>query len=411
MDKCPKLYAFAHDAKRFALNNRSVIEQAPLQVYCSALLFAPEESIVRRQFDKCIPAWIQSKPKVKAYWDAELQTLEAKCHVSSVAFSHDSKLLASNSVDSTVVCIWDAKIGSVKQILQGHTSSVQSVAFSHDSKFLASGSYDKMVYIWNTIDWKLYKILSGNGVYTVAFSPDSKFLASGSDGGAVHIWDAENNWSLQQSLEGHKGEVKSVAFSHDSTRLASGSVDRTMRIWIWDAVSDAGKWTLERELDTTSDVFSVAFSHNSTRLASGSLDKIVRIWIWDAGDWKLDESFKINKFPEALSFDPSGCYLSTARGCIALNEPSRCVQSEAKVPRICGYGLSEDNSWITWNGNNALWLPPDYRPLVSAISSSTSSSTSLSAGSMVALGCLSGRVLSIGFSGWGPCPLSKFRQL
>ena len=41
-DRSPNLYAFAHDAKRFALYNRFVIEQAPLQLYCSAIVFAPE---------------------------------------------------------------------------------------------------------------------------------------------------------------------------------------------------------------------------------------------------------------------------------------------------------------------------------------------------------------------------------
>jgi hypothetical protein len=59
--KSPNLQAFVHDAKRFVLHNRSVIEQAPLQIYCSALIFAPDKSIVRRRFEKCIPPWIQKK--------------------------------------------------------------------------------------------------------------------------------------------------------------------------------------------------------------------------------------------------------------------------------------------------------------------------------------------------------------
>jgi hypothetical protein len=33
---------FVHDAIRFALYNRSIIEKAPLQLYCSALVYAPE---------------------------------------------------------------------------------------------------------------------------------------------------------------------------------------------------------------------------------------------------------------------------------------------------------------------------------------------------------------------------------
>ncbi|OCL03660.1 hypothetical protein AOQ84DRAFT_418461, partial [Glonium stellatum] len=85
-DKSPNLYAFVHDAKRFVLYNRLVIEQAPLQLYCSALIFAPEKSIVRRRFEKCIPTWIQRKPRVQANWSAALQTLEGHSSwVTSVA--------------------------------------------------------------------------------------------------------------------------------------------------------------------------------------------------------------------------------------------------------------------------------------------------------------------------------------
>lgn len=44
--KSPTLHAFVHDAKRFAIYNRPVIERTPLQLYCSGLIFASEKSIV-----------------------------------------------------------------------------------------------------------------------------------------------------------------------------------------------------------------------------------------------------------------------------------------------------------------------------------------------------------------------------
>jgi hypothetical protein len=54
-NESPDLQAFVHDAKHFALYNWLVIEQGPLQIYCLALVFALEKSIVQRQFKKCIP--------------------------------------------------------------------------------------------------------------------------------------------------------------------------------------------------------------------------------------------------------------------------------------------------------------------------------------------------------------------
>ena len=71
-----KASSFLHDAKRFILSYRSIVDSSPLQLYSSALIFAPEESIIRNTFQNYIPGWISQQPKVDLDWNAVLQTLE-----------------------------------------------------------------------------------------------------------------------------------------------------------------------------------------------------------------------------------------------------------------------------------------------------------------------------------------------
>ena len=79
-----------------ALFNRPVIEETPLQIYCSGFVFAPEKSIIRKRFNKCIPTWIKTEPKVQPDGGGTFQTLEGHFgSVSSVAFSPQGKQVAS----------------------------------------------------------------------------------------------------------------------------------------------------------------------------------------------------------------------------------------------------------------------------------------------------------------------------
>jgi WD40 repeat protein len=176
----------------------------------------------------------------------------------------------------------------------------------------------------------------------VAFSPGSKLLASGSNDKTIKIWNTATGL-LQQTLEGHNSYIKLVTFSHDSTLLASASFDKTIKIW-----------------DTV----------------TGALQQIV----------------EVNNNVSSLLFDSSDLSLITNIGCIRVDRTRFFVMSESSQEgsgKSNWKGLAISGSWVTWNAENLLWLPPEYRDMHSDISPSCST---------VAIGCPSGKVFIIGFS-------------
>ncbi|KAL2884645.1 Vegetative incompatibility protein HET-E-1 [Ceratocystis lukuohia] len=273
------LQDIVRDARRFLLLHGGVIEMAPLQVYVSALIFSPTNSLIRETFTHEEPQWIEVKPRVEENWDACQPTLEGHDrHVTSVVFSNDGQRLASGSRDKTVK-IWDATSGTCLQTLESHSSEVTSIAFSKDGQRLASGSRDKTVKIWDATSGECLQTLGNHSseVTSVALSNDGQRLASGSDDKTVKIWDTTSGACLK-TLEGHSGSVTSVAFSNDGQRLASGSWDKTVKIW--DPTSGTCLQTLESH---ASEVTSVALSNDGQRLASGSDDETVKIWDTTSG--------------------------------------------------------------------------------------------------------------------------------
>jgi len=110
--------------------------------------------------------------------------------VRSVAFSPDSTLLATASVDATIN-VWRLPSAEVVATLRGHRTTVDSVAFSPDGQILASLETGHSVRLWHLATRREAAVIPvPDGLDWLRFSPDGRHLGVLTAAG-VRLLDAQ----------------------------------------------------------------------------------------------------------------------------------------------------------------------------------------------------------------------------
>ncbi|KAL4746033.1 hypothetical protein BDW72DRAFT_198068 [Aspergillus terricola var. indicus] len=174
------IYLFLSDARRYIYKFVSIVDLAPLQLYSSGLIFAPQRPSIRTNFVREFPGWLYRGPRVEENWSPELQTLEGHSgQVASVAFSRDGQLLASGSHDSTIK-LWDPATGILKHTISAH-SNITHIEFSEHLPQLNTnvGSFSIEIF---------YESLSSNTSEKVAENTTSEEESEGLEDLAAKPW-------------------------------------------------------------------------------------------------------------------------------------------------------------------------------------------------------------------------------
>ncbi len=219
-----------------------------------------------------------SQDSILYLWDIATCNRIAKYEVDGTcpfAFSHDSTLLASSK--QCAIMLSNTATGNCTATLEEHRRRVIAMAFSHESRLLASLSVDGAIKLWDIPTGECIMTLEGirddvpivsiwEPNYSIAFSHDSLSLAV-SRNIVIDIWNIVTG-NITAILKGHEKRIRSLTFFHNSTLLASAASDHVIRLWNI-ATGDC---------ILTLNGHGVSVNSVSTRLASASSDRTIKLW-------------------------------------------------------------------------------------------------------------------------------------
>jgi WD40 repeat protein len=268
------------DAERLLLVYKTPIIHGALHVYYSALVTMPsclllEETALHDGHG--IPVLVTKRAPG---WGLRETILEAESIVSCIAYSPNSKLIASVSLTIDEVQVWDVATGtslhkmSVPDAEVDASSYFTSIAFSPNSQWVASASTDRTVRLWDVVTGSQHHVMRGHTSWArcVAFSPDGTIIVSGSDDSTLRIWDVGTG-AERLTMTGHTATVKSLAFAPDGQTIVSASRDGTLRVWDVHTGTELHIMAGDEE-----ELRCVAFSPNGATIASGSHTETLQLW-------------------------------------------------------------------------------------------------------------------------------------
>ncbi len=288
--------------------------------------------------------------------------------VVTVAWSPDSKRIASGSSDQTVQ-VWDATSGAHRLVYRGHKTNINAVAWSPtpDNPRIASASGNSffggehVVQVWNAATGELLRTYEGHTqpVRCVAWSPDGTRIASGGEDKTVHIWDANTGRRILTYTK-HTALVSSVAWSPNGDLIASASDDTTVQVW------DTRTLALRFTLKHTSTVNAVAWSPDGAHIASacGNIffggEHVVKVW--DATTGGQVQTYRGHAAPvSTVAWSPDSKTIASASSLL-----EKTVRVWGAASGATRYTYSEHTLGVT-----AVAWSPDGRWIVSASSDGT----------------------------------------
>lgn len=290
------LHAILYDAGKFLQSHASTIQATPLQAYCSAIIFSPRSSFVRRMYSNMIPSWISTIPAVSHRWPAQRGVFPLSDRSQAEAFSPSGDYVVVSGGTSLIFVQLSTGIQNV--IPRGSKTKVVTMTFSADGQYLMLlatdgyylchssvalietykvGMFEDAAQLTSSYDfsWKAFR----SARYPCLSFSSRGPLAYCEDG----IWEVATRLQVRHlDLAGERNEDEEIKFmvvspDQEYFFVSWGSARTSEANW-------AAMWHVRTDTKYRIDATAATFSSHGGIVALASIDK-VSIYRLEHGDW------------------------------------------------------------------------------------------------------------------------------
>jgi len=239
----------------------------------------------------------------------------------AVAFSPDSRRLATAFFQSGTVRLWEMPVSLVGEPLHS-AGDLLSAAWSPDGRRVVTASADGTARLWDAALAKPFgaPMRHESFIFSAAFSPDGRRVVTASTDGTARLWDAASGKPVAKPLR-HATSVYSASFSPDSRTVVTACADGTARLW-----NAADGQPLGEPMRHQEAVRSALFSPDGRTVVTASADGTARLWDAASGQ-PMGEPMRHGKEAvDSAVFSPDG------RRVLTVSNPSRRRGEKAPAP-------------------------------------------------------------------------------